>query len=122
MFAPDLRPRLEERHFFARLGIRSRLLGPLPQRARDARQGEIICHGWPAGRPRDDMIDMERGFLAKLRELAVFTPIARAKNDLSTQRSRNIAHEARRSARKRNRVRKSARLTSPSASSRSWVV
>ncbi len=66
VLTPSLSPRVIQRHILPRVGVGGRLIGPLPQRARNARQREVARLGWPPRRPRDDMIDVECRLLAEL--------------------------------------------------------
>jgi hypothetical protein len=63
---------------FSRLEVHRRLTGPLPQGTRDTRQRQIGRDGYAAVRFRNDVVQMEGGFLTYLGEPAVFTPITRS--------------------------------------------
>lgn len=86
------------------------------------KQGKIIERSGSAVGARSNMIDVKRGFLTDLRQSAVFATIVRPAGDFRSQTGGNVAHGEIRSARNRSKVRNSARLTKPSASSRSCFV
>ena len=66
VFPPGVRPRVEQRHLFAGVGIDGRLLRPLPQRTRNAGEGEVVERGGAAGGARHDVIDVKRRLLTSL--------------------------------------------------------
>jgi uncharacterized protein affecting Mg2+/Co2+ transport len=119
---PCLRSGVEQRHLLTGVRIGSGLFRPLPERTRHAGPGEVLGHRRAAPSARDHVVDMERSFLTELRQPTVLAPVPGPKHDLGVQAGGDVAHGATRSARSRNKVRNSDRLTSPSASSRSCVV
>src|SRR5262249_35857175 len=82
-------------------GIAGRLLRPLAERTRHAGQGEILFGGRAAGRPRNDVVDVERGLLPKLGQSAVLAPVAGPEEYKFGQLAGDVTHPATRSARSR---------------------
>jgi hypothetical protein len=71
VFDPPLGSWVEDRGVNPRLRVGRRLPGPLAQGARYAGQGEVVECGRAVGSARDDVIDVERGFLSELGQAAV---------------------------------------------------
>jgi len=91
---PRVASRIEDSNEFTSAWIRRALPRAFPERARNTRESEISENGSPTRVKRNDMIDVERGFLAFLSQAAVFTPVLRAPNNLLPQACRN-GHEFR---------------------------
>ena len=66
MVAPTLLPGVKECSLGARFWIDRRLPGPLPERTRDASNGEVLANRRPIGRSGNDVIDVKNGFLTSL--------------------------------------------------------
>lgn len=128
MIGPVLAARIEKSHTPASQRIDRRTARFLSQRTGYASQRQVSFCSSAAGAARHDMIDVERGFLADLRQSAVFATLAGALQYQAAQPLRHVLHvrcvplAAARSARRRSSDRVSARFTSPSASSRSSAV
>src|SRR5882724_1219246 len=78
VFTPAVSSWMKQCDPFSRLNVHSPLTGPLPQGTRDTRQRQIGSNCGAAVRFRNNVVQMEGGFLAGLGEPAVFTPITRS--------------------------------------------
>src|SRR5206468_379736 len=74
MLSPGLRSRVEQRHLFASVGISDCLIGPLAQRTRNTRQGEIVGGGGPTDHSGPHVVNMKRRLLTELRQPTVIAP------------------------------------------------
>lgn len=64
----------------------------LPQRAGNARQRKVVERRSPTCCHRDNVIDVERGFLASLGEATVFASTGCTFHDTIVQICRNVRH------------------------------
>ena len=87
---PGIASRIEESHLCAGLWIHSGLTGGFAERTRDAGQREILRDGASARLHREDVVDMERGLLAFLRQAAVLA-VASGSSERRTARFEAIA-------------------------------
>jgi hypothetical protein len=109
------------------LGINHRGARAFPQRARNAGERKILERCRAACGLGNNMVDVKRRFLAHLREPAIFASFAGSQPNTALQRRWNVisAHpdvESVLEVRRRSRVSRSARSTSPSASACSSFV
>src|ERR1051325_11513874 len=93
----------------------------LPQRTRYARERQVPERAHATGGLRHDVVHVERGFLADLRDPTVLAPLARPEPHSALQRDGDVpgAHPGAGwlfDERRRSSVNRSGRWTSPSAS------
>ena len=80
---PLVRPRMEEPHYFARVGIGSGNVRTLVPVAVKTGKGEILEDRLPAMLARNDVIDMKGQRIDRSREPAILAPVLRALPDLA---------------------------------------
>ncbi len=68
-------------HLLNRLGIRYGCASPLPQRARNAGEGEVVRSCLAISGDRNDVVHVECSLLPILGEAAVFAAVRRTFND-----------------------------------------
>ncbi len=78
---PDVTPWVEETYFDTSPRVAGALPGPLSKRTRNTSQRQILSVGRPERTERQDVVDVEGGFLTFLREAAVLAAVTRSLHD-----------------------------------------
>lgn len=89
VFSPVVPSRVEQRSFQTGRRIDGSLPCALAQGTSDTRQSQILQSGRTAGRARNNVVDVEGGFLGKLRQQTVLAATVRPLNHCLSERLRD---------------------------------